>query len=180
MTTMTDERRLVSKVRIRASAERVWRELTKHDEPQAAVFNAWLHAQAMAPGAVIQMRTVDGRNVLVIGRILEVDPPRRFAHTFRFTQYDDPECTVIYELVNVGGEVDVTLTVDNLPVGTRTAKEMAKGAKLILETLKSVAETGRPKLSTRVMYAIFGKLGFILPKRTRAEHWPLAVSERSR
>ena len=99
---MMDARRLVSKIRIRASAERVWRELTKHDEPQAAVFNAWLHAQAMAPGAIIQMRTVDGRNVLVVGRILEFDPPRRFAHTFRFTQYDDPECTVIYEIVAVG------------------------------------------------------------------------------
>ena len=46
---MTDERRLVSRIRIRASSERVWRELTKDDEPQAAVFNAWLHAQAMVP-----------------------------------------------------------------------------------------------------------------------------------
>lgn len=174
---MTDERRLVSRIRIRASAERVWRELTKNDEPQAAVFNAWLHAQAMVPGAVIQMRTVDGRNVLVVGRILEFDPPRRFAHTFRFTQYDDPECTVIYELVVTGDGVDVTLTVENLPLGTRTAKEMAKGATLILETLKSVAETGRPKFSTRLMYAMFGKLGFVLPKRTRAEHWPLTSRE---
>ena len=177
---MIDARRLVSRVRIRASADRVWRELTKHDEPQAAVFNAWLHAQAMVPGAIIQMRTVDGRNVLVVGRILEFDPPRRFAHTFRFTQYDDPECTVIYEIVAVGAEVDVMLTVDNLPVGTRTAKEMARGATLILETLKSVAETGRPKLSTRLMYALFGKLGFVLSKRTRAEHWPLPSMEKTR
>jgi uncharacterized protein YndB with AHSA1/START domain len=177
---MTDERKLVSRIRIRASAERVWHELTKNNEPQAAVFNAWLHAQAMIPGAVIQMRTIDGRNVLVVGRILEFDPPRRFAHTFRFTQYDDPECTVIYELAATGDEVDVTLTVDNLPLGTRTAKEMSKGATMILETLKSVAETGRPKFSTRLMYALFGKLGFVLPKRTRAEHWPLTSTERAR
>lgn len=172
-----NDRRLMSKVRIRATAERVWRELTKTDEPQAAVFNAWLHAQAMLPGSMIQMRTVDGRNVLVVGRILAFEPPRRFAHTFRFTQYDDPECTVTYEIEAVGGEVDVTLTVDNLPVGTRTAKDMASGAKLILETLKSVAETGRPKLGTRFMYALFARLGFVLPKRTRAEHWPLPPRE---
>lgn len=174
---MTNERRLMSKVRIRASAERVWRELTKSNEPQAAVFNAWLHAQAMVPGAMFQMRTIDGRNVLVVGRIVEFDPPRRFAHTFRFTQYDDPECTVIYEIAAVGDEVDVTLTVDNIPVGTRTAKEMTSGSRLILDTLKSVAETGRPKLSTRFMYALFARLGFVLPKRTRAEHWPLASKE---
>ena len=174
---MTNERRLMSRIRIRASAERVWRELTKSDEPQAAVFNAWLHAQAMVPGAILQMRTVDGRNVLVVGRIVEFDPPRRFAHTFRFTQYDDPECTVIYEIVAVGDEVDVTLTVDNVPVGTKTAKEMASGSTLILETLKAVLEEGRPKFGTRVMYAMFSRLGFVLPKRTRAEHWPLSSKE---
>jgi uncharacterized protein YndB with AHSA1/START domain len=174
---MTDGRKLVSKVRIRATAERVWRELTKTDEPQAAVFNAWLHAQAMLPGAMIQMRTIDGRNVLVIGRIVEFDPPRRFAHTFRFTQYDDPECTVIYDIATVGSEVDVTLTVDSIPVNTRTAKDMVSGATMILETLKSVAETGRPKPGTRFMYALFARLGFVLPKRTRAEHWPLTSTE---
>jgi uncharacterized protein YndB with AHSA1/START domain len=171
---MTEQRKLVAKVRIRATADRVWRELTKTDEPQAAVFNAWLHAQAMLPGAMIQMRTIDGRNVLVVGRIVEFDPPRRFSHTFRFTQYDDPECTVVYDIATIGNEVDVTLTVDRVPVGTRTAKEMASGSTLILETLKAVAETGRPKLSTRVMYALFARLGFVLPKRTRAEHWPLS------
>ena len=177
---MTERNKLVSKVRIRATAERVWRELTKTDEPQAAVFNAWLHAQAMLPGEMIQMRTIDGRNVLVVGRIVEFDPPRRFAHTFRFTQYDDPECTVIYELARVGDEVDVTLTVDNVPVSSRTAKDMTGGARLILETLKSVAETGRPKLSTRMMYALFARMGFVLPKRTRAEHWPVASRENPR
>lgn len=170
---MSDPRTLKSKVRINASAERVWRELTKDDEPQAAVFNAWLHAQAMLPGAMLQMRTPDGRNVLVVGRIVEFDPPRRFAHTFRFTQYDDPECTVAYDIERVGDAVDVTLTVDNLPPSTRTAKDMVKGATLILETLKSVAETGRPKPSTRLMYAVFARIGFMLPKRTRSEHWPL-------
>lgn len=175
-----DGRRLVSKIRIGASAERVWRELTKNDEPQAAVFNAWLHAQAMAPGAMIQMRTIDGRNVLVVGRILEFDPPRRFAHTFRFTQYDDPECTVVYELVAAGDGVEVTLTVENLPLGTRSAKEMTKGSSMILSTLKSVAETGRPSLGIRVMYAIFARLGFVLPKRTRVEHWPLPAVERAK
>ena len=170
---MAEGRKLKAAIRIRASAERVWRELTKSDEPQAAVFNAWLHAQAMVPGAALQMRTIDGRNVLVVGRIVEFDPPHRFAHTFRFTQYDDPECMVVYEIVRAGDGVDVTLTVENLPAGTRTEKDMAKGAALILETLKSVAETGRPKLSTRIMYSLFARIGFMLPKRTRAEHWPL-------
>jgi uncharacterized protein YndB with AHSA1/START domain len=170
---MNDRKQLVARITIRGRAEAVWRELTKSDEPQAAVFNAWLHAQALVPGAHLQLRTADGRNVLVVGRIVEFDPPRRFAHTFRFTQYDDPECTVVYEIRPVGDGVEVTLTVDQLPEGTRTGKEMARGATSILKTLQSVVERGRPPLGTRLLYALFGVLGFVLPKRTRAEHWPL-------
>ena len=89
------------------------------------------------------------------------------------TPVADPECTVAYDIERVGDAVDVTLTVDNLPPSTRTAKDMVKGATLILETLKSVAETGRPKPSTRLMYAVFARIGSMLPKRTRSEHWPL-------
>lgn len=170
---MDNQNRLVARIRIRGSAEAVWRELTKNNEPQAAVFNAWLHAQSMVPGSRLQMRTGNGKNVLVVGNILEFTPPRRFAHTFRFTQYDDPECVVIYDIVAVADGVEVTLTVDNLPVGTRTAKEMDAGSRAILARLKSVIETGRPPLGTRMLYALFGVLGFMLPGRTRTEHWPL-------
>jgi uncharacterized protein YndB with AHSA1/START domain len=165
--------RLVAKITIRGSIEVVWRELTKNNEPQAAVFNAWLHAQSFIPGARLQMRTGDGRNVLVVGNIVDFDPPRRFAHTFRFTQYEDPECTVIYELKPVPEGVEVSLVVENLPVGTRTAKDMTGGSRMILDTLKAVVEEGRPKFGTRVMYWMFGKMGFVLPARTRVEHWPM-------
>ncbi|HEX4882824.1 MAG TPA: SRPBCC domain-containing protein [Casimicrobiaceae bacterium] len=165
--------RIEARITIAGSAEAVWRELTKTDEPQAAVFNAWLHAQALAPGASLQMRTPDGRNVLVVGRILEFDPPRRFAHTFRFTQYDDPPCTVVYEIRPVSGGVEVTLVVENVPPGTRTAKEMSPGAARILAALRQIVETGRPAFATRLLYMIFARLGFVLPARTRTEHWPL-------
>lgn len=170
---MSCNNRLVSKIVINGTLETIWRELTKSDEPQAAVFNAWLHTQALVPGASLQMRTGDGRNVLVIGKVVEFEPPHRFVHTFRFTQYDDPECTVTYQLKQLEQGVEVSLTVDNLPVGSRTAKDMQGGSTMILNTLKAVVETGRPTLGTRIMYALFSKLGFILPKRTRAEHWPL-------
>ena len=63
--------------------------------------------------------------------------------------------------------------VKNLPLGTRSAKEMHGGARMILEMLEAVVEDGRPKFGTRVMYWMFGKMGFVLPARTRAEHWPL-------
>jgi len=155
--------RLISRIVIRGRIEDVWRELTKQGEPQAAIFNAWLHAQRLAHGAKLQMRTRDGRHTLVIGEILDFDPPRRFAHTFRFTQYDDAPCTVIYELRPVADGVEVSLIVENMPAGTRTAKDMTKGSTMILNTLKAVVENGRPPLGTRLMYWMMDRMSFVLP-----------------
>jgi uncharacterized protein YndB with AHSA1/START domain len=163
----------IFRIVIQADIQRVWRELTKTDEAQGAVFNAMLHTTGLAPGGRMQMRTGSGRHVLVVGEVLEFDPPHRFVHSHRFTQYDDPVCQVAYELKPVAGGVEVTLRVSGMAAGTRTAKSMSQGGTMILATLKAIAETGRPALGTRLMYAAFALLEFVLPGRTRSEHWPL-------
>jgi len=163
----------IFRIVINADINRVWRELTKTDEAQGAVFNAWMHATAMKPGGRMQMRTGSGKHVLVVGEILEVDPPHRFVHSHRITQYDDPVCQVAYELKPVAGGVEVTMRVRGMTAGTRTAKSMQQGGDMILKSLKAIAETGRPPLPTRLMYGAFALLEFALPKRTRGEHWPL-------
>lgn len=171
---MGDETKRVFRTSINGSVEAIWRELTKTDSPQKAVFNALMVNTGFHTGAAVQMRTADRRRTLVVGEVLDYDPPRRFAHTFRFTQFDDAPCTVIYELSpQPDGTVIVTLTVENIPLGTRTEKEMDKGGTSILANLKSVVETGTVPFGTRVMYAMFGVLGFVLPKRTLADQWPL-------
>jgi uncharacterized protein YndB with AHSA1/START domain len=161
------------KIFIAADIRRVWRELTKTDEAQGAVFNAWLHTSGLVPGAPIQMRTGSGKRVLVVGEVLVCDEPHRYAHTHRFTQHDDPVCEVHYELRPVGRGVEVTLRVVNLAAGTATAKSMASGGTMILNSLKSICETGRPPLGTRLMYLAFALLEGVLPARTKVEHWPL-------
>ena len=88
----------IFRIVIQADIQRVWRELTKTNEAQGAVFNAWLHTTGLVPGGHMQMRTGSGKHVLVVGEVLEVDPPHRFVHSHRFTQYDDPVCQVAYEL----------------------------------------------------------------------------------
>ena len=80
---------------------------------------------------------------------------------------------MVYDLRKVDGGVEVTLTVENIPAGTGTEKEMMKGGDFILGNLKSIVETGRPPLGTRLMYWMFGALEFVLPARTKSEHWPL-------
>jgi uncharacterized protein YndB with AHSA1/START domain len=163
----------VFRVVIAGSQDAIFKELTATERPLGAIFNARLHTTGLRPGGRIQMRTVSGAHVMVDGDVLEYDPPHRFVHTHRFTQHDDPVCKVTYELKPVPGGIEVTLTVDDVPVGTKTAGEMQKGGMVILNNLKAIVETGRPPFGMRVMYAMFGVLEFVLPARTRSEHWPL-------
>lgn len=159
---------------VNADIQRVWHELTKTGEAQGAVFNAWLHSTGFKGGDRMQMRTGSGKHVIVDGEIVTFEPPYRFVHTLRFTQYNDPVCTVSYELKPVGSGVEVTLRVIGMPVGTPTAKSMASGGKMIVNTLKAICETGKPSLGTRVMYWLFEHMEFVLPARTRSESWPLS------
>lgn len=171
-----DKTDAVFRIFINADIQRVWHELTKTGEAQGAVFNAWLHmdpAKGLVPGAPMQMRTGTGRHVLVQGEVVACEPPHRFVHTHRFTQHDDPVCQVAYELKPVGPGVEVTLRVIGLPANTPTAKSMASGGTMILNNLKAIAETGRPPWKIRLMYWMFDHMEFVLPARTRSEHWPL-------
>lgn len=172
---MAEPSKAVFRITIAGTMEAVFRELTKTGEPQAAVFNAVLTTggPGLVRGRRMQMRTGSGRHAIVVGEVVEHEPPARFAHTHRFTQYDDPSCTVVYDLKKVEGGVEVTLTVENIPAGTKTEAEMRRGGDFILKNLKAIVETGRPPLGTRLMYAMFGAMEFVLPAKTKSEHWPL-------
>lgn len=164
----------VFRIWIDGSLESVWQEITRTDEPIAAFFNNRMHLSgALQPGSRLAMRTPDGKWTGVVGEITEVIPLKRFAHTFLFTAYDDPECTVIYELEPKDGGVQFTLTVENLPVGTKTGKQMSSGGKMIVSTLKRVVETGRPSFGIRCLYVLFKLLGPLSPKRCKSELWPI-------
>jgi uncharacterized protein YndB with AHSA1/START domain len=163
----------VSRVVIKGRIEDVWREITKTDEPQLAMFNSRMFTTVLGPGAPIRMRSPDNRYTGVVGQVLEYDPPHRFSHTMKFTAYDDPVCRVTYELKETPAGVEFTLTSEEVPAGTRTAKDMARGGDFIAGTLKAVVENGRPPLGTRLLYVLFGLLAFFNPKKSRTEHWPL-------
>jgi uncharacterized protein YndB with AHSA1/START domain len=171
---VAEKKKAVYRIVIDGSQEAIFRELTSTDRPLGAIYNSRMHTTGLRPGGRMQMRTVSGGHTIVEGDVLEYDPPHRFMHTHRFTSHDDPVCTVTYELKPVAGGVEVTLTVDDLPLGTRTAKEMESGGMFILDNLKAIVENGRPPLGTRLMYLMFGAMEFVLPRRTKSEHWPLA------
>ena len=161
------------RVEIRGSIEDVWQEITRTDAPIAAFFNSRMEVGRLAAGSRLAMRTPDGKFTGVVGEILDYDPPHRFAHTFQFTQYDDPPCTVIYDLEEAAAGVQFTLTVTNMPAGTKTAKQMRQGGSMIVNTLKAVIETGRPAFGTRVLSGVFKLMAPMTPKKCLSKNWPV-------
>jgi uncharacterized protein YndB with AHSA1/START domain len=175
---MAESDRAVFKVFIRGTVEAVWREITRTDSVQGCMFNMRLHTPGLSPGSPIQMRTKSGRYVGVVGEVLEFDPPRRYVHTFKFTNYDDPPCVVAYDLEPVTNGVEFTMTIDKLPVGTKTAKQMTQGGSMIVKTLKAIVETGKPSFGVRTLYVLFQVLEPISPARCKVEKWPLEKPSR--
>lgn len=169
---MADMERLVSKIVINASIEEVWREITKTDEVQGAMFNMQLHTDGLKPGGKVRMRSKNGKWTGVVGEVLEFDPPHRYSHTFKFTQYDDPPCKVIYELREVPGGVEFTLISEDLLPGTKTAKQMKQGADMIVKTLKAIVETGKPPFGIRMLYVMFNMMAPFTPKKSLSTNWP--------
>ena len=161
---------------IRGTAEAVWAELTKTHEPQAAMFNAIMHAPEQAPGAPLQMRTKNGKFTSVVGEFLVIEPPRKLSHTLRFTAYDDPHTVVTYEIEPEAGDegegVRFRLTVEGMLAGTKTSKSMMQGGPMICTVMKAVVETGKPPLWYRALGGVFEVLGaFTTPAKCKTENW---------
>jgi uncharacterized protein YndB with AHSA1/START domain len=170
---MPELEKAVFRVHIRGPIQDVWREITKTDEPQGGLFNMKLHTNGLRPGGQIRMRSRSGKYTGVVGEVLEFNPPYRYVITFKFTAYDDPPCKVIFDLKEVDGGVELTLTHEDLVSGTKTAKQMNQGGTMIVNTIKAIVETGRPALGTRMLYVLFKVLEPISPKQCRSELWPL-------
>ena len=169
---MAETESAIFKTTIKGSIDAVWRELTKTDEIQQAMFNAVMRTNGVEPGEKYAMRTPNDKYTSVVGEFLEIDPPNKLSYTFRFTAYDDPPCTVTYLLQESDGHVEFTLRVDDMPVGTKTAKSMRQGGPMITKVLKSLIETGGPPLSYRILGVVFKLLTPVMtPKKCLTENW---------
>ncbi len=163
----------VYRIVIEAPIEKVWSVLTQKGEVLPFFFNSVLHTTTLAPGAPIRMRTPNGKYTAVVGEVLEFEPPRRYSHTFKFTNLDDAVCTVTYELKPIEGGTEFTLITSGVPAGTKTEKNMASGSKIIVNTLKAYVETGKPTFLSRFIGLMSFLTGPLTPKACRSENWPL-------
>lgn len=163
----------VFRVFIKAPVGDVWREITRVDAPIKCFFNSRmkLSRAGLTVGSKMAMETANGKYVGVFGEILEVVLLKKFSHTFRFTNLDDPPCVITYELREVSEGTEFTMTISRATEGSKSFKQMEGGATLIVNTLKRVLETGRPSIGVRVLYAIMP--WFPVPKACLRERWPV-------
>ena len=169
----------IYKVMIDAPIETVWSELVKTDEMLPFFFGAVCRTpEELGVGAPFAMQTPNGKDTSVIGKVLEFSPPYRYSHSFKFTGFDDPPCTVTYELTETPDGTEFKLITTNVPAGTKTEAQMKQGGNFIVNVLKSVVETGRPSLGYRVLLGIIGLTAPFTPKKSRTKNWPFEKIER--
>lgn len=168
----------VQSIYIGVPPERVWDAITRTGEIQRALYNTVLETE-LKPGARLRYYSPDRKRVFIVGEVVEVERPRRFAHTYWFTTWKSgPPTLVTWELESEGEEgcrVTVTHSGWTEAHGKQSAKTGA-GWKQILGLLKQDLETGDIPLGTRIMYRVMSWFMFAMPESTKAEqadsHYP--------
>lgn len=156
----------VVSIEIKVPRQRVWDEITKLGRVQRAVMNTVLES-TLVPGAKMRYYSADKRRVLVVGKVVEVVPPRRFTHTYMFTSRPETPSLVTWELEDMPGGCRVTITHSGWTDQVKTHKGVAGGWRWILNVMKAELETGDIPLTTKMIYGFFGALMFLQPKSTQ-------------
>lgn len=172
---MSEKVKQIHRVMINAPIQQVWDTLTQDGVVQPFFFNSVLHTTSLAPGAPMRMRSKNGKYTGVVGDVLELEPPHLYVTSFKFTNYDDPVCIVRHELKEKDGGTEYTLISEQVPAGTKTAKQMDQGGVFITQTMKAVCETGKPSFGNRMILGIIGMTAFMAPKKSLSENWPLEM-----
>ena len=167
----------IYRVTINAPIEQVWSELVNTTLPRPFFFNAKCDTPGLQKNAPMRMISKDEKFAVVVGEVLEFDPPHRYAHTFKFTNLEDAPCTVTYDLKPVDGGTEFTLTTTNVPVGTKTEKSMAQGGEFITRNLKSYIENGKPTFGGSLILTMISLMAPFSPASTKIENWPLGRYE---
>ncbi len=147
MTTMTAQTTQVYEIFIRATPERIWEAITQPQFTQKYFFGS--HVTVTADS----YRGLDGDGgELVIGAVLEFEPPRRLVHGWR-ALYDpetaaEDDSRVTWEIEPRDGGASLLRVVhDQLEGAPKTAASVAGGWMWVLSGLKTLLETGEPLAS---------------------------------
>ncbi|WP_051341448.1 SRPBCC family protein [Azospirillum halopraeferens] len=130
---------------IASTPERVFEAITRADIAR----HYWGHENISdwEPGSTWQhIRDTADRTVELVGKVVEISPPRRLVLTWAAaSQADDPDAysRVTFEIEEYGDMARLTVTHDELQAGSAMANGVTKGWPAVLSSLKSFLETGR-------------------------------------
>jgi uncharacterized protein YndB with AHSA1/START domain len=154
---------------IDAPIERVWAEITKLCRAQRALLNNVLES-TLEPGDPLYYRSQDGKRPFVVGRVVEVIKPTRFAHTWILTMRDDEPTLVVRDLEARGADsTRVVLTHTGWQPDAKDVHKVDKTWVGILRNLKDVVEKGDVAVGTRVQYFFMRAFMFAMPGKTRTD-----------
>lgn len=130
---------------IHAPADKVFDAITRPDLAR----RYWGHENVSdwQPGSAWEhIRANDERTVELVGKVIEVDPPKRLVISWaNASQAADPASysRVSFDIVDYDDMVRLTVTHDDLIADSGMARGVSKGWPIILSSLKSFVETGR-------------------------------------
>ena len=141
---MSDKPKFVYVIYIASTPEKVWQALTDPDQTEKYWFGYRVNAKGKA-GASFIARNPGGED-FDKGVILESDPPRRLACTWR-PQHDNDKherpSRVTFDLAPLKGQVRLTVVHDDFDEGSKAFEGISRGWPAVLSSLKSFLETGR-------------------------------------
>jgi uncharacterized protein YndB with AHSA1/START domain len=141
---MSDKPKFVYVIYIASTPDRVWQALTDPDQTEKYWFGYRVNANGKA-GASFIARSPGGED-FDKGVILESDPPRRLACTWR-PQHDHDKherpSRVTFDLVPLKSQVRLTIVHEDFDEGSKAFESISKGWPAVLSSMKSFLETGR-------------------------------------
>lgn len=169
------EKALINRTFINAPIETVWSTLVATDKSLPFFFGSVCQTKnGLVKGEKMRMVHPNGKVAMVVGEVLEFDPPHCYSHTFQMTNIDEPGCKVTYRLSKKDDGTEFELTIENALAGGRLYKEMKSAQGFIASNLKSIVETGSPAFSGKMVGLLSPVFGVFAKKSQRIEHWPIA------
>jgi len=81
---------------------------------------------------------------LIMGRVMEIEPPKKLVHSFAFTGSTDPESVVSYEIAAVGDRMcSLSITHSGFASENQSYTNISGGWPVIASSLKTLLETGK-------------------------------------
>jgi uncharacterized protein YndB with AHSA1/START domain len=132
---------------IASTPEKVFAALTSHEATGKFWFGNAVTSDWKVGSPVAFHR--EGK-LIVQGKVLENDPPRRLSYTFHsmhepFNGQEKPS-RVLYEIERQRDQVKLTVTHDDFVEGSKVFGAISNGWPLVLSNLKSFLESGTPPL----------------------------------